>query len=169
MKVIINVGVSGSGKSTWTAHYIKRNPNTVRINRDDLRKTLRVNLYGYYQNTFLYKLEELINSLEEQIYMQALIRNLDVVIDNTNLKESYINRWIDLVENFNEGESEKKQAKVYFKIFRNTDVEELKKRVNERDLPNSLEALNYIDKQVKALPNIISFLETHYEGDIINE
>lgn len=47
-KLIILVGISGSGKSTWATEYIQKNPDTLRINRDDIRKSLVGTLKNYY-------------------------------------------------------------------------------------------------------------------------
>lgn len=44
--VIITVGISGSGKSTWSTNFIKENPKYLRLNRDDIRKTLVGDLDG---------------------------------------------------------------------------------------------------------------------------
>ena len=38
-KIIFLVGMSGAGKSTYATKYINDNPDTIRVNRDDLRKT----------------------------------------------------------------------------------------------------------------------------------
>lgn len=167
MKVIINVGVSGSGKSTWTAEYQKKNPKTLRINRDDIRKLLRSSLDGYYDSYLLNTIEKIINALEEDIFVQAFMGRFDVIIDNTNLKEKYINRWLDLVDAYNEGEDEK--IEVFFKIFPENNVETLKKRVNVRDAPDGWDKLKYIEAQVVSLENITKFLNDHHKEIIINE
>ena len=39
-KLILTVGIPGSGKSTWSQQYIRENPNTVRVNSDRLREML---------------------------------------------------------------------------------------------------------------------------------
>ena len=64
-EVIINVGISGAGKSTWTTQFIKENPNYLRINRDDIRKTLVGDLNGYYERKDLNRIETSINFIEE--------------------------------------------------------------------------------------------------------
>src|SRR5688572_9163933 len=99
-KVIINIGVSGSGKSTWTKDYISKNPKTVRINRDDLRVVLKGTLDGYYDQDkdLLNSTEHLINRLEDSILVHSTSRGLDVVIDNTNLKPAYVERWVKIIK-----------------------------------------------------------------------
>lgn len=36
-KIILTVGLIASGKTTWSKQYVKDNPNTYRVSRDDLR------------------------------------------------------------------------------------------------------------------------------------
>ena len=37
-KVILCRGIQGSGKTTWAKQYCKEHPNTIRVNRDDIRQ-----------------------------------------------------------------------------------------------------------------------------------
>jgi hypothetical protein len=169
MTIIINVGVSGSGKSTWSKDYIKAYPRTVRINRDDFRQCLKGTLDGYYQSKFLNPTEDLINKLEEYTLVQALLKGFDVIIDNTNLKPSYITRWVDFITYWNEDEVTENQATFHFKIFPEADANVLKKRVNVRDAPLGWDKLNYIDKQVASLPGVIKYIIEKFPNQIINE
>lgn len=167
MKIIINVGVSGSGKSTWSTNYIKQNPRTVRINRDDLRKTLKGTLDGYYQiqKGLLNANENLINKLEEYMLTQAFLSNFDVIIDNTNLKPSYITRWLDFI--FYLAEGEETQPEIWFKLFPESDIVTLKTRVYQRDNLDS-KSLEYIEHQVKNLEFIKRYLEVNHPKQLIN-
>jgi len=38
-KLIATRGIPASGKTTWAREYCLKNPNTVRVNRDDIRYT----------------------------------------------------------------------------------------------------------------------------------
>jgi len=40
LKILFLSGLPGSGKSTYAYAYVKQNPNTVRINKDDIRDIL---------------------------------------------------------------------------------------------------------------------------------
>jgi hypothetical protein len=168
-QIIINVGVSGSGKSTWSKDYIRTHPRTIRINRDDLRKCLRGTLDDYYQSEFLNSREDLINKLEEHALAQALLKGFDVIIDNTNLKPSYIMRWVDFIKYWNDDEIPENQATFNFKIFPESHTETLKKRINIRDAPLGWDKLNYIDKQVASLPEIIKYINKNFLNQIIHE
>ncbi len=88
------VGISGSGKST-KAKEIFEKTGAVIVNRDKLREML----FGYTENTIsaYYKLPDLylkeneISSYQNYLIERALVKGKDVVLDNTNLKQSYIN------------------------------------------------------------------------------
>ncbi|GAB4333467.1 MAG: hypothetical protein OHK0038_09640 [Flammeovirgaceae bacterium] len=102
LKVIILVGISGSGKSTWAINYLRKNPETVRINRDDLRMMLT--------NSPVCEpiIEDMITEIQDHTIMKALYYKQNVLVDNTNLKTKYIEHIIQLVRN---------KADVEFMVF----------------------------------------------------
>jgi predicted kinase len=163
-QVIFNVGVSGSGKSTWTTNFIKNNSNYLRINRDDIRKTLVGDLLGYYNRKDLNTVENIVSSIENHIGEKALLNEYSVIVDNTNLSIKTINEKIKVIEKYNNHYGTNIQFS--FRVFPLSDHWTLKARVNERDkFPN----LDYIDKQLKSLPTIIKYLEDNYKEKIVYE
>lgn len=102
LKVIILVGVPASGKSTWAKAFVKENPNYIRVNRDDFRFMMKD------QDICTSKVETIISELINSTILSSLNKNLNVIIDNTNLKQAYITEFIELV---------KYKADVEFKIF----------------------------------------------------
>lgn len=173
-KVIINVGVSGSGKTTWSIDQINKDSNIVRINRDDLRRHFYGSLDGYYEHKAFNSREEFISSIEDLMFINALQQGYSVIIDNTNLKPKYIQKWIDYVKAYNNRYTsngfEYLEIDVHFKLFKEADSQVLKSRVHSRD---SLESerldckLNYIDKQISSLESAISYVEDNYKNRII--
>ncbi|MBD2753557.1 phosphatase domain-containing protein [Spirosoma validum] len=100
-KVMILTGLSGSGKSTFARRFCVENSNWIRINRDDLRRSLLpVSLpeyWGTWPDHEKNRLENLVNELQKTAILDGLSRGWHVLIDNTNLKLSYINEFRKLV------------------------------------------------------------------------
>lgn len=162
-ELIICIGISGSGKSTWATNYIKENSNTLRINRDDIRKTLVGNLNGYYKKDNLNYIERDVTRLEEEFYKHLNLSRFNIIIDNTNLKESYINRWISLSSS-NKMDSE---IKLKFKLF-NISLDDAQRRVANREKMQTFEDLDYINKQFEQYKQIKYFIEKNYEKYILH-
>ena len=107
--VLILTGLSGSGKSTYARNYCAENPNWLRVNRDDLRRSLLpVSLPEYWQtwpDREKNRIENLVNELQKTAILEGLQRGWHVLIDNTNLKLSYINEFRKLfIEHIDEVE-----------------------------------------------------------------
>ena len=79
MKLLITVGLQGSGKTTWAKDFVEKNKNYVRINRDDLR-----NMRGSY---WIPSQEDLITEWQNACIISALKNNYSVIIDDTNLNK----------------------------------------------------------------------------------
>jgi len=166
--IIICVGISGSGKSTFANSFIKENTNYLRINRDDIRRTLVGNLDGYYQREDLNMIERNVTGIEESIFKYLSTDYRNVIIDNTNLKQFYINRWIEISGYY--------KYDFKFKLF-DVDLVKAKDMVLERDfLPidwnNSdynREEFNvkYIDKQFQQYQQIKQWLLDNYKDKIL--
>jgi predicted kinase len=166
-QVIINVGVSGSGKSTWSTEYIKNNIGNYRINRDSIREQLVGTLDGYYQRKDVTYLEKLVTNMEEISFVNMLGKGASIIVDNTNLKPSYIQKWVDFVQAWNEDLPDFRKVAVRFKLFPESNAELLKKRVNIRDAPLGWDKLNYIDKQVSSIRSAIAYVEDNYKDQIL--
>ncbi|WP_080239111.1 phosphatase domain-containing protein [Spirosoma rigui] len=96
-KVLILSGLSGSGKSTFARQFCAQHPNWLRVNRDDLRRSLlSVSLSEYWQtwsDREKSRLETLVSELQKTAIVDGLSRNWNVLIDNTNLKQSYFSEF----------------------------------------------------------------------------
>lgn len=151
-KIIFLVGMSGAGKSTYATKYINDNPDTIRVNRDDLRKTFVGTLENYYSKD-IRKIEKLVTSVQHEIIAQCLyFEDFNVIIDNTNLKIKYIS---DILEDFDEIEYE-------FVIF-DTDMITCKDRVYKRDNVD----VSYITKQAEDFNKIVEYIVNNYEPEQI--
>lgn len=153
-EILILIGISGSGKTTYAKELCSSNPSFLRINRDDIRKVLVGDLHGYYQRLDLNKIEEQVTILETKIFLSITALDKNVVIDNTNLSEKYINRWRELASDFG--------MEVKLQFF-DMELTEAQQRVYKRDFMglsylNKLEVTKYIDKQFQqyqALKNLL--------------
>lgn len=89
-KLIITRGIPASGKSTWAKQWVLEDPeHRVRINQDDIRLML-----GKY---WVPSREKLVQHIQEEALIEALLRGYDIVIDNTNLNEKVINNYHALI------------------------------------------------------------------------
>ena len=96
-KVLILSGLSGSGKSTFARQFCAENPDWLRVNRDDLRRSLlSVSLPEYWQtwnDERKNRVENLVNALQRTAILDGLNQGWNILIDNTNLRLSYINEF----------------------------------------------------------------------------
>lgn len=165
-EVIFNIGVSGSGKTTWSTNIIQSSPNYLRINRDDIRKVLVGSLEGYYKRKNLNNIETIVTEIEEQIGEKALFEGYNLIIDNTNLTIKYINSKLKILEKYNKHYNANVQFK--FKIFPLDNEYILRDRISKRDSLLKTD-LGYLDKQLVSLPVIIDYINKNYKDKIINE
>lgn len=89
-KLIITRGLPASGKSTWAKQWVLEDPeHRIRINQDDIRLML-----GKY---WVPSREKLVQHIQEEALIEALLRGYDIVIDNTNLNEKVLDNYRVLV------------------------------------------------------------------------
>lgn len=94
-KIIVLRGLQGSGKTTWAKRWVNEDPEgRLRFNRDDIR-----NMLGKY---WVPSREGLIDSMYWNLLEQATASGYDIVIDNMNLNEKYVEEVKQFVEETNE-------------------------------------------------------------------
>ena len=130
-QIIITVGISGSGKSTWAKAFCQENPNWLRINRDDIRKSMlsvSLNEYHRWEKAAINRIETLVSEQQKMLLINALTQNWHVVIDNTHLKLSYLNEYRKLLtEHFEE-------FKIEYKLFDTSLEESIERDKNRADV-----------------------------------
>lgn len=125
-QILILIGISGSGKSTFAKQFCAENSNWLRVNRDGLRKSmLAVSLNEYWraENNFIQRTESLVNEIHNTAIKTALRKDWNVLIDNTHIKLAYINQIIKLVSDF--------KVEIRFKLI-DTPLEECIERDKNR-------------------------------------
>ena len=103
-QVLILTGISGSGKSTFAKQFVQENPNWLRVNRDELRKSiLATDLNAYWKNEnpeYRQRIETLVSELQRTAIYEALRRGWNVLVDNTHIRQKYLNELLKMLENF---------------------------------------------------------------------
>lgn len=139
--IFITKGLPGSGKSTWAKEYVRLNPNTIRINRDDIRDMITPNFPHGNNN-----MEKLVTEIEDAGVFSSIRMGYDVIIDATNFwnVETRVKRLIYGLVDLN-------NIKFEYKIF-DTDVEECIKRDSLRPKPvGEIVIRRMYDKWLKGL------------------
>lgn len=115
--IIITIGLPGSGKTTWAKDFVKENPNYVRVERDELRFSLKNIPIGDS------KFEKLVTQLQYQMVHTSLNNKYNVILSDTNCNKKYLLQFIDEF---------KTKADITFKVF-DTPIEECIKRDSLRE------------------------------------
>ena len=136
-KLIICRGLPASGKSTWAKQWVLEDPeHRVRINQDDIRLML-----GKY---WVPSREKLVQEIQFDPVVEALSKEFDVVIDNTNLNKKVLDGFDRLIKTFENYEIE-------YKDFFDTPLSVCIERDKNRDLQVTEKVIrsfynNYKDK-----------------------
>lgn len=136
-KLIVCRGLPASGKSTWAKQWVFEDPeHRVRINQDDIRLML-----GKY---WVPSREKLVQEIQFDAIIEALNREFDVVIDNTNLNNKVLDQFNRLIKTFEDYEIE-------YKDFFDTPLSACIERDKNRDLQVTEKVIrsfynNYKDK-----------------------
>lgn len=136
-KLIITRGLPASGKSTWAKQWVLEDPeHRVRINQDDIRLML-----GKY---WVPSREKLVQEIQFDAVVEALSKEFDVVIDNTNLNKKVLDGFDRLIKTFENYEIE-------YKDFFDTPLSVCIERDKNRDLQVTEKVIrsfynNYKDK-----------------------
>ena len=82
-KLIICRGIPASGKTFWAKQWVLKDPeHRVRINQDDIRLMLG--------NYWVPNREPLVQHIQEEALIEALLDGYDIVVDNTNLNKKVL-------------------------------------------------------------------------------
>lgn len=141
LKILILIGIPGSGKSTWAKDYVKYNDNWVRVNRDDFREMLKT--AQVCEN----KIEDIITKLVSDTINAALMRKQNVIIDNTHVKVKYIN---SIIEEF------KYSADIDYRVF-DVSLDKAIERDSNREKKVGSEVIKRMYGDYKILMDSFSF------------
>jgi predicted kinase len=128
-KILILRGLQGSGKSTFAKAWAAEEPEQrVRFNRDDIR-----NMLGTY---WIPAREPLIDHIYEDFLNEAMLKEYDIVVDNMNLSQKYIDQVKEIIDEFNEwARGGNLQYELEIKDFFNVPLETCIERDAQREHP----------------------------------
>lgn len=97
-KLICTVGCPGAGKTTWAMKQCRKSSNTMRVNRDDLRRNIHPSDkwpgYKYSKAN-----EKDVTERQEILVIKYLREGKDVIVDDTNFHQENITRFRGIAEN----------------------------------------------------------------------
>ncbi len=99
--LLILIGISGSGKSTFAKQFVQDNPTYLRLNRDDLRRSIvpvPLGEFWKWDDKRKNRIERLVSELEKSALLSALESGWNVVMDNTHLRQRYITELLKLID-----------------------------------------------------------------------
>ena len=146
MKIIMTKGLPGCGKTTWAKEYQGKNPNTIRVNKDDLRSMLHNGVHSKGREKFVIE-------LRDHIVIESLNSGHDVIVDDTNYNPIHEERLRFIAEvNGN------RDALFEIKDFSNVPLDECIKRDAKRDKPIGEKVIRTMYNQyLKPTPPVIEF------------
>jgi len=81
--VIVCKGLPGSGKTTWALDYLRKHSGKIkRVNKDDLRTMLDGTVGNFDE-------EKMVLSIRDFVIEKALCKHFDVIVDDTNFKDTH--------------------------------------------------------------------------------
>ena len=141
-KIIFLKGLPASGKSTWAKDYIKNNPTTKRVNKDDLRSMLDDSLWSKSNESNVLK-------VQKAIVTECLYNGYDVIVDNTHLNPKHEDVYRELCAKMN--------CKFAIQFF-DVPVEECIERDKKRPNPvGSKVILEMYNQYLKKDPPVIEY------------
>lgn len=96
--LIVLAGISGSGKSSYAAELVQKDPqNYALVNRDKIRELLfgytEETIVNYHKRPDLGKLEKQVTLYEDTLIHEGLNLGKTVIVDATHLKKEYLERF----------------------------------------------------------------------------
>lgn len=154
-------GLPGSGKSTFAKKWVSEDPEKrVRVNRDDLRHQF----YGKYHGLTPAQ-EGVITRMEHALIKTALASRQSVIIDNQNLRASYVLAYLKIAY-----EQSVPALHKDFSVDIDVLLKQNKQRDEERVVPEDailkLKSRYFKDGKFPAFPVFSGEQEEHYVPDL---
>lgn len=141
IKIKILSGIPGCGKSTWAKNFIAENPDTKRINRDDLRKM-------FDDSRMTDGNESFVNKAKLSLIKTAIEFEKDMVIDDTHCYNDYLVWMIGEIRDY----ANKLERPIFIEVIDfDVDVDTCISRNENRDNKVDKSAIYFMDKSKKEI------------------
>jgi len=117
-EIILTKGLPASGKSTWAKKMIRQSNNFKRVNKDDLRAMIDDSVWSENHEKFIL-------NIRDYIVGEALRKDKNVIVDDTNFEDKHFDRMCEIAQNQNRNITVRE---MYFPI----DLQEALKRNSAR-------------------------------------
>lgn len=129
-------GVPASGKTTWARNFIAQNPDTKRINRDDLRM-----MFDNSRNTD--GNENYVNNIKLSLIKSSIDLGKNLILDDTHCYMDHLSKIIDYIRIYaNDNHKNIKIELIDFQV----DINDCIKRNKERDTNIKNSAIYHMNK-----------------------
>jgi predicted kinase len=118
-KLILTIGLPGSGKSTWALSQVSAENKVVVIERDQIRRQLTGSARDHSH-------EMRVTAIQREDANTALSVGWTVIISDTNLRAKYRREWFNIAQ---------QHGAEYEEVRFDTDIEECIRRDAARDQP----------------------------------
>ncbi len=110
LELILTIGLPASGKTTWAEDYIKKNPEYINVNRDDIRLSFQGR--GRYAKFSKWR-EEAVTKIAYATAKAAFEAGKSVIVSDTNLNPDRNTAWKDFGKKFKANYREQKFIDVH--------------------------------------------------------
>lgn len=127
-EIILTKGLPASGKSTWAKKMIRQSNNFKRINKDDLRMMIDDSVWSENHEKFIL-------NIRDYIVGEALRKDKNIIIDDTNFEDKHFDRMCEIAQNQNRNISVRE---MYFPVDINVALERNSKREGTARVPDEI-------------------------------
>ncbi len=107
-QLILTVGISCSGKTTWSEDFVRNRCDWVNLNRDDVRfNTFTQGKRDWTKYKFNNKNEKRVTNIIDGFSEETVAQGCNIIVSDTNLNEKTRNKWKAFAEQHGYNYSEK--------------------------------------------------------------